>query len=81
MQIDFSSKNFPNIYVIFRQKATVIWCCIRGVLIEIVGELWGLPCVTIQFLSLFTLPIVDITELSGGSPSTWMGVALASDES
>ena len=24
-----------------------------GVLIEIVGELWGLPCVTIQFFSLF----------------------------
>ena len=53
--IDFSSKNFPvSQFLGYFQTKGHSDFAVCGMLIEIVGELWGLPCVTIQNLSLFT---------------------------
>ena len=44
--IDFPSKNFPLYLSFYRQNPSDFAVC--GVQIEIVGELWGFPCVVIM---------------------------------
>ena len=51
--IDFSSKNYPLYLRDFQTKCQHS-SAVCGVQIEMVGELWGLPCFTRRNLSLFT---------------------------